>query len=137
MLIADSWQGAKEINPHLLESEAFRLLAAVDDCATLLLLLLLELCDEGAEVVVACDGAARGVSTWGTGCLLALKAAALMVYWWHWGVSILNHFETFWIFLSATLLVNHPGRETLHVGKKFWLEYFYMSSVGLHTQNLL
>jgi len=47
-----------------LESEAFRLLAAVDDCVTLLLLLLpLELCEEGAEVVVGCDGGARGVST--------------------------------------------------------------------------
>ena len=64
MLIADSYQGAKEIKPYLLESEALRLLvlAAVDDCVTLLLLLLL-LCEGGAEVVVACEGAARGVST--------------------------------------------------------------------------
>lgn len=102
MPIADSWQEAKEINPHLLESEAFRLLAAVDDCVTLLLLLLLplELCEEGAEVVVGCDGGARGVSTWGTGCLLALKAAALMVYWWHWGGL---HTEPFWNILNFSV----------------------------------
>jgi len=60
-----SRQDTKEINPHLLESEAFRLLAAADEGVTLLLLLLppLKLCEEGAEVVVACDGGATGVST--------------------------------------------------------------------------
>ncbi len=86
MLMTHSWQGAEEANPYLLDREAFLLLAAVDDGAALVLLLLLELCEEGAVVVaVSCGGGTNGVSTWGTGCLLALKAAALMVYWWHWG----------------------------------------------------
>ena len=72
---------------YLLDREHFLLLGVVDtDAVWLLLWLLLELCDDDGAVVDVCDvDGAMGVSTWGTGCLLALKAAALMVYWWHWG----------------------------------------------------
>ena len=50
--------------PHLLDREAFLLLAAVDVGMVLLLVLLLELCEGGSvAVVAACDGGARGVST--------------------------------------------------------------------------
>ena len=74
---------------YLLERTFFLLLGAVDDDTALLPCVpLWELWEEDAvdgAAGGAAGAAAAGVSTWGTGCLLALKAAALMVYLWHWG----------------------------------------------------
>lgn len=140
---------------HLLDREHFLLLDVVDtDAVWLLLWLLLELCDDDDDgaVVDVCDvDGAMGVSTWGTGCLLALKAAALMVYWWHWGgfhkeplLNILNfsvrHFvgesPCKWIKTKRSIVIEcWKRKKTLRVGEEPIKEKEIPKAANEHAKN--